>query len=48
MRTASRLTQAELLEVMSLQVRIDERKKSKAEAAESVAEDGPEDAEVVE
>jgi hypothetical protein len=30
MKTASKLTQSELLEVMSLQVRLDERRKSKA------------------
>ena len=29
MKTASKLTQSELLEVMSLQVRLDERRKSK-------------------
>jgi hypothetical protein len=30
MKTASKLTSSELLEVMSLQVRLDERRKSKA------------------
>jgi hypothetical protein len=29
MKTASKLTQSELLEVMSLQMRLDERRKSK-------------------
>ena len=32
MKTASRLTQSELLQVMSLQVRLDERRKNKAES----------------
>lgn len=39
MKTASKLTQAELLEVMSLQVRIDERRKTKNSGLED-EEDG--------
>ena len=32
MKTASRLTQSELLQVMSLQARLDERRKNKGES----------------
>ena len=39
MKTASRLTQAELLQVMSLQVRLDERRKNKAESDKEADEE---------
>ena len=39
MKTASRLTQAELLEVMSVQVRRDEQKRSAGAAAEEEEEE---------
>lgn len=45
MKTASRLTQAELIEVMALQVRADERRSSKASsiAPEDVPTEAAED-----
>ena len=39
MKTTSRLTQAELLQVMSLQVQLDERRKNKAESDKEADEE---------